>query len=65
MRERERTVAMRGGKGGVDSKAKIDVCLGYPVLGLKNSKAKIDVCLGYPVLGLKDRSLICLPSCSN
>jgi len=26
---------MRGGEGGAGKKAKVNVCLGYPVLGLK------------------------------
>ena len=35
--DREGTIAMRSGEGGVSSKAKVDVCWGCPVLGLKGS----------------------------
>ena len=38
--DREGTIEMRGGEVcevGVGSKAKIDVCLGYPVLNFKDS----------------------------
>jgi len=37
VRNREGTVAMRDGEGGVGSKAKVDICWGYPVLDLKGS----------------------------
>ena len=35
VRDREGTTAMRGGEVGVGSKAKVDVCLDCPVLGLR------------------------------
>jgi len=37
VRDRKRTAAIRGEEGRVDSKAKVDVCWGCPVLGLKGS----------------------------
>ena len=41
MRDREGTIAMRGGEGEVGSKAKVDVCWGCPVLVLKDSNLLI------------------------
>jgi len=35
--DREGTIAIRGGEGGVGRKAKVDVCVGCLVLGLKGS----------------------------
>jgi len=34
-KERGRVIALRGGEGGVGSKAKVNICLGCPVLEFK------------------------------
>jgi len=36
MGDREGAIVMSG-EGGVDSKAKVNICLSYPILGLKSS----------------------------
>jgi len=49
--DREGTVTIRGGEGGVGSKAKVDVCWGCPVLGLKgNSLICLPSCSNWHML---------------